>query len=67
MINSAVKERRYWLLAPGEGAKLGTMAGQGIAAIGWKEIGDLEQYETKEEIREALEQDRRRIRTAGLP
>lgn len=48
--------RSYWLLAPGEGAKRWEeWLERNIAAIGWKDIGDLEQYETKDEIGDALE------------
>lgn len=48
--------RSYWLLAPGEGAKRwDEWLERNIAAIGWKDIGDLEQYETKDEIGDALE------------
>lgn len=47
---------RYWLIAPGEGAKFWEQwLDQNLAAIGWKEIGDLSQYDSKEEIENALE------------
>jgi hypothetical protein len=49
-------ERSYWLIAPGVGAKRwDEWLERNIAAIGWKDIGNLEQYETKEEVEEALE------------
>ncbi len=48
--------RSFWLLAPGEGAKRwDEWLDRNIAAIGWKDVGDLEQYETKDEIGDALE------------
>lgn len=49
-------QRSYWLLAPGEGAKRwDEWLERNIAAIGWKDIGNLEQYQTKDEAEEALE------------
>lgn len=49
-------KRRYWLIAPGEGAKCWDVwTEQNIAAIGWKQIGDISQYETKDEIQTALQ------------
>ncbi len=50
------KGLRYWLIAPGEGAKFWEQwLDQNIAAIGWKEIGDLNQYDSKEEMETALD------------
>lgn len=47
--------RRYWLIAPGEGARYWQQwLDQNIAAIGWNEIGDLSQYGSKEDMRKAL-------------
>jgi 5-methylcytosine-specific restriction protein B len=52
-----VAERSYWLIAPGEGARLWEQwQEQGIAAIGWPELGDLASYNSKEEILKTLEQ-----------
>jgi hypothetical protein len=49
-------QRSYWLLAPGEGAqRWDEWLERNIAAIGWKDIGNLEQYETKDEVGVALE------------
>lgn len=49
------KERRYWLIAPGESARLWKQwQEQGIAAIGWRNTGDLMSYSSKEEIRGKL-------------
>ena len=48
-------ERHYWMLAPGEGAKYWEeWLNQGIASVGWHEIGDLSQYETKDALIAAL-------------
>jgi hypothetical protein len=44
-------QRRYWLIAPGERARLwDAFQSEGIMAIGWDYLGDLTQYETQEEI-----------------
>ena len=46
---------RYWLLAPGENAsKWDRCQKDGIACIGWEEIGDLSKYETLDAMREAM-------------
>ena len=50
------ENRRYWLIAPGEGArKWEEWTEQNIAALGWDEIGDLCAFATKAEIQQALE------------
>ena len=47
--------RRYWLLAPGEGARLWEeFQEQGIAAIGWDGIGDFRKYPNRDAIIAAL-------------
>lgn len=47
--------KRYWLIAPGEGAYLWEEFYQkGIIGIGWDKVGDLSKYSTREEIREKL-------------
>jgi hypothetical protein len=57
LAGSAVEERRYWLIAPGEGARLWEQwQEQGIAAIGWPELGNLASYNSKEEILKTLDQ-----------
>jgi hypothetical protein len=49
-------DRRYWLIAPGEGAKKwDEWTEQNIAALGWGELGNLDTFETKAEIQQALE------------
>ena len=46
---------RYWLYAPGHGAsEWQKFYKKGIMAIGWDEIGDLTQYASKDEIKQAL-------------
>jgi len=46
---------RYWLYAPGENASAwDEFYESGIMALGWDDIGDLSQYESRFEIRDAL-------------
>lgn len=48
---------RYWAIAPGEGARLwNQFTEEGIAAIGWDELGDLRQYSSSEQIERAIQQ-----------
>ena len=48
-------ETRYWTYAPGEGAKhWDYFHKSGIMAIGWDEIGDLNKFGSKNEIKEEL-------------
>ena len=47
--------KQYWLYAPGESANMWEEFYQdGIIGLGWDAIGDLSQYSTKEDIKEAL-------------
>jgi 5-methylcytosine-specific restriction enzyme B len=46
---------QYWLLAAGENShKWDDFYQNGIVAIGWEELGDLQQYKSKREITESL-------------
>ena len=50
-----IDETRYWLYAPGSSAsKWDEFYNKGIMAIGWGAIGDLSEYQTKEEMRLAI-------------
>lgn len=50
-----VDTQRYWLYAPGNGAdKWDEFYHLGVMGIGWAEIGDLRQYETKDEMKSAM-------------
>lgn len=43
--------KKYWLYAPGENADMwDEFYQQGIMALGWDELGDLNNYKTKEEL-----------------
>lgn len=47
---------RYWLYAPGNGAEYwDEFYNKGIMGLGWDEIGDYSQYDSKEEIKTALQ------------
>jgi len=49
------ENRKYWLLAPGSGArKWNEFYDEGIMAIGWKELSDLRDFNSREEIRQKL-------------
>lgn len=52
-----VADRGYWLIAPGEGARLWEQwQDQGIAAIPWPELGNLAVFNSKEKILAALDE-----------
>ncbi|WKW45431.1 AAA family ATPase [Myroides sp. JBRI-B21084] len=47
--------KQYWLYAPGENAnKWEEFYNDGIMALGWDELGDLEQYKSRNDIKNAL-------------
>lgn len=47
--------KQYWLYAPGENAnKWEEFYNDGIMGLGWDELGDLEQYNSRNEIKNAL-------------
>jgi hypothetical protein len=47
--------KKYWLYAPGENAhKWDEFYDLGIMALGWDELEDIRQYNSREEIKEAL-------------
>ena len=51
-------KNRVWIYAPGESAnKWNEFYNEGIMAINWDDLGDLTQYETKEEIRKILSEN----------
>ena len=48
---------KYWLLAPGKNAsRWERCRKEGIACIGWEELGDLNEYASLEEIRAAMKE-----------
>ncbi|MCL2191029.1 MAG: AAA family ATPase [Treponema sp.] len=55
-VAGTVGKRRYWLYAPGEDAWFWDEAcDSGIMGIGWDEVGDLSNVESKESVRVALQ------------
>ena len=47
----------YWVFAPGEKARLWNESFEnGVATIGWDDVGDLNEFSTKEEINEKVAQ-----------
>jgi hypothetical protein len=55
--NKANKELQYWTWAAGEGAEYwNEFYESGIMAIGWDSLGDLDQYKSKEEIQNKLQE-----------
>lgn len=48
---------QYWLYSPGERARFfDTFYQEGIMALGWDELGDLNQYASKKEIQEKIQE-----------
>ena len=47
----------YWAVGAGEGGKYWQeWQNQGVMSIGWEKLGDLQQYSTNEQVRQALKQ-----------
>ena len=50
--------KKYWLYAPGENAQLwDEIYEAGIMVLGWDQIGDLSQYESKTEMKTEMKQE----------
>ena len=57
MADDDVETTHYWIYSPGEGAVIwDECCGKGIMAIGWDEIGDLQQYASKTEMKQAMKE-----------
>ncbi|REE25022.1 dynein-related subfamily AAA family protein [Winogradskyella pacifica] len=57
-LNSAEESPKYWLYAPGRNAEhWDAFYEEGIVAIGWDKLGDLSQYESKEDVFDALKEN----------
>lgn len=55
--DAGVEKVRYWLYAPGEGArKWDEFYGHGTMGVGWSELGDLSVYGSKSELRTRLQE-----------
>ena len=52
-----VDTKRYWVYAPGEASSMWEeFYNSGIMAIGWGEIGDLQEFKTKNEMKEKMKE-----------
>ena len=57
MADEDIETTHYWLYSPGEGAGIwDECCEKGFMAIGWDEIGDLNQYASKTEMKEAMKE-----------
>ena len=57
MADEDVETTHYWIYSPGEGAGIwDECCEKGIMAIGWDEIGDLQQYASKTEMKQAMKE-----------
>lgn len=55
MGDEGARETHYWIYSPGaEAAKWEEFMREGIAALEWNKIGDLREFEDKEDIRRAI-------------
>lgn len=55
---------KYWILSPGQNAsKWDRCQKEGIACIGWEELGDLTEYESLDDIRAAMKKQYGNIST----
>jgi len=53
--NTSLSLKQYWLYSPGKNArKWEEFYKDGIIGLGWDKIGDLKQYDTRDEIKSAL-------------
>lgn len=57
LIDDKNTKKKYWLYAPGNNAdKWEYFYSEGIMGIGWGVLGDLRQYKSRDEIKEALKE-----------
>ena len=55
--DDGVRTTRYWLYAPGEGARMwDDFRSRGVMGLGWGELGDLSAYGSKEDMRAKLQE-----------
>jgi len=51
-------QKKYWLYAPGRNAEMWEeFYDKGIMGLGWKELGDLKKYNSKEDVRQQLQKE----------
>lgn len=52
------KDVRYWMYSPGENArKWNECVSEGIMSLGWDDLGDLREYESREMMREQMRKE----------
>ena len=57
MADDDVEKIHFWIYAPGDNAsQWDAFRDAGIMAIGWDELGDLREYETKDDMREKMQE-----------
>ena len=58
VIPVAQKDVKYWMYSPGENArKWNDCTSEGVMCLGWDELGDLQDYESRETMREQMRQE----------
>ena len=54
----AQKDVKYWMFSPGENArKWDVCTAEGVMCLGWDELGNLQEYESRETMREQMRQE----------
>lgn len=57
MVNYLARDTKYWLYAPGENAEMWKpFYKEGVMALGWDELGDLNSYKSKQQIVKRLQE-----------
>lgn len=57
VIDTPPTKKRYWMYAPGEGSRFWEeFYDKGIMGIGWEELGDLKQYDSKEVMKQKMKE-----------
>ena len=52
-----VQEKRYWVYSPGRNAsKWDKFSKEGIMGIGWEELGDLSSYDTRNDMKDMMQE-----------
>ena len=54
----AQKDVKYWMYSPGENArKWNDCTSEGVMCLGWDELGNLQEYESRENMRDQMRQE----------
>ncbi len=58
VIPVAQKDVKYWMYSPGENArKWNDCSSEGVMCLGWDELGNLQEYESRENMRDQMRQE----------